>query len=196
MRGNGNSHHGLIDGIGGLVREDAGGEAGDHLLHPRLVGRVQDIVVDVDVCPLGKGRFIRIVGSGIPKSLHQHLLNNSRKLWFGSGNRASHIPVCPISQFREHSIPRDLDSAHSVGAHPKIQVGADVFEEASDHGSQVDDVGGLVPLKQGFCLRAAPGMGDFGDSVGSAEQIGVFLRENPILGGEVLGFGGGRLGGF
>lgn len=95
--------HGLIDGIGGLVREDAGGEAGDHLLHPHLVGRVQDVVVDVDVCP------------------------------------------------------------------PKIQVGADVFEEASDHGSQVDDVGGLVPLKQGFGLRAA-------------RQVGVSGgHEDPLL---------------
>lgn len=49
-----------------------------------------------------------------------------------------------------------------MDAHPKIQVGADVFEEASDHGSQVDDMGGLVPLKQGFGLGAAPGMGNFG----------------------------------
>lgn len=98
-----------------------------------------------------------------------------------------------------------------MSSHPKIQVGADVFEEASDHGGQVDDVGGLVPLKQGFGLGAAPGMGDFwgfsgvsGANWGFSEekpnigrgsvgvwwgQIGGFLRKNPILGWENLGFG-------
>lgn len=54
--GDGDPHHGLVDGVRRLVREDAGGEAGDHLLHPALVGRVQDVVVDVDVSPLGTER--------------------------------------------------------------------------------------------------------------------------------------------
>lgn len=80
----------------------------------------------------------------------------------------------PISQFRERSTHRDPDSANSVGAYPKIQVGADVFEEASDHGSQVDDVGGLVPLKQGFGLRAAPGMGNSGIQWGQQSKLRCF----------------------
>lgn len=67
VHGDGDAHHVLVDGVRRLVREDAGGEAGDHLLHPRLVRRVQDVVVDVDVSPLGMERFVRSVGWGPPK---------------------------------------------------------------------------------------------------------------------------------
>lgn len=52
------SHHGFINGVGGLVRKDAGRQAGDHLLCSHLKGRMQDVVVDVNVFPLGgDGRF-------------------------------------------------------------------------------------------------------------------------------------------
>lgn len=47
------SHHGLIDGVGGFVRENAGRQAGDHLAGSHLEGRMQDVVVDVHVFPLG-----------------------------------------------------------------------------------------------------------------------------------------------
>lgn len=83
-------------------------------------------------------------------------------------------PCVSISQFRECSTHRDPNSANSMGAHPKIQVGAEVFEEASNHGGQVDDVGGLVPLKQGFGLRAAPGMGNFGIQWGQQSKLRCF----------------------
>lgn len=43
--------HGLVDGIGGLVREDAGGQARDHLGDLGLVGTPQDVVVHLDVVP-------------------------------------------------------------------------------------------------------------------------------------------------
>lgn len=72
--GDGDPHHGLVDGVRRFVREDAGGEAGDHLLHPALVGRVQDVVVDVDVSPLGTERERNLAssaggaGGGTPKS--------------------------------------------------------------------------------------------------------------------------------
>ena len=39
--------HRLIDRIGGLVREDAGGQTRHHLLHVVLEGGVQDVVVDL-----------------------------------------------------------------------------------------------------------------------------------------------------
>ena len=42
-------YHGLINGVGGLVGEDAGGEAGDDLLHAELVARVQDVIGHEDV---------------------------------------------------------------------------------------------------------------------------------------------------
>jgi len=67
VHGDGDAHHGLIDGVRCLVREDASGEAGDHLLHPRLVRRVQDVVVDMDVSPLGTERLVRSVGWGPSK---------------------------------------------------------------------------------------------------------------------------------
>lgn len=46
-------YHGLIDGVGGLVGEDAGGEAGHHLDHADLMRCLQHVVVDVDVVSLG-----------------------------------------------------------------------------------------------------------------------------------------------
>ena len=49
-------YHGLVDRVGGLIREYAGGKAGDHFLNPALVGRVQDVVIDVDVPPLRKDK--------------------------------------------------------------------------------------------------------------------------------------------
>lgn len=42
------------------------------------------------------------------------------------------------------------------GAHPKIQVATDVFEEAPNHSSQVDDMGGFMFLKESFGLHSTP----------------------------------------
>lgn len=56
----GDAHHGLINGICCLVWEDARGETGDHLLHPTLICRMQDIVIDVDVPPLGTQRHLSV----------------------------------------------------------------------------------------------------------------------------------------
>ena len=43
--------HRLVDGVGGLVGEDAGGEAGHQLLHAKLVAHLQDVVVHLHVLP-------------------------------------------------------------------------------------------------------------------------------------------------
>lgn len=77
------------------------------------------------------------------------------------------------------SILRDPNITCLLGAHPKIQVVTDVFEEAPDHGSQVDDMGGLVPFKQGFGLRGTPGVRNFGVQWGQTEQTGGFPSANP-----------------
>lgn len=45
-------HHCLINRIGGLVGEDTGGQAGDHLASAHLEGCMQDIVIDMHVLPL------------------------------------------------------------------------------------------------------------------------------------------------
>ena len=42
-------HHGLVYRVGRLVGEDAGGEAGDELLHSGVVAALQDVVVHPDV---------------------------------------------------------------------------------------------------------------------------------------------------
>lgn len=47
------SHHCLIDRVGGLVTEDAGGEARDNLHYTRQAAAVQHIVVDQHVVALG-----------------------------------------------------------------------------------------------------------------------------------------------
>lgn len=142
-----------------------------------------------------KGDLSGLWGQGSPNPL----TNNSRKRWSSGlalGAEQGTSLCTPYPNLRS-AAPAGIPTAPiSWLSHPKIQVGADVLEEASDHGSQVDDVGGFVPLKQGFGLGAAPGMGNFGDSVGSAEKIRVFPRKNPVLGGEILGFSEGRLGGF
>ena len=44
--------HGLVDGVRGLVGEDAGAQARDHLLRPRHVGGVKHVVVDAHVVSL------------------------------------------------------------------------------------------------------------------------------------------------
>lgn len=46
------SHHGLIDGVGGLIREDTGGQAGHHFAHTPLESCMEDVVIDVYVLPL------------------------------------------------------------------------------------------------------------------------------------------------
>ena len=43
--------HRLVDWVGRLVGEDAGGEAGDQLLHAKLVAHLQDVVVHLHVLP-------------------------------------------------------------------------------------------------------------------------------------------------
>ena len=44
-------NHGLVDGVAGLVGEDAGGQAGHHLPHIELVAHLQDDVVHLHVVP-------------------------------------------------------------------------------------------------------------------------------------------------
>lgn len=60
-------HHCLINRIGGLVREDAGGQAGDHLASAHLEGRMQDVVIDVNVLPLQWVAQVGQAASGEPK---------------------------------------------------------------------------------------------------------------------------------
>lgn len=52
MEACGTSYHGLVDRVGGLVRKDAGGQAGDHPDHVDLMRRLQHVVVDGDVVSL------------------------------------------------------------------------------------------------------------------------------------------------
>lgn len=79
------------------------------------------------------------------------------------------------------SIHRDPNITHSLGAHPKIQVVADVFEEAPDHGGQMDDMGGLVLLKQGFGLHSIPGMGNFGVQRHRGSRPGWLPSQKPPM---------------
>ena len=44
-------NHCLVNWVAGLVREDAGGEAGHQLLHSELVAHLQDVVVHLHVLP-------------------------------------------------------------------------------------------------------------------------------------------------
>ena len=44
-------NHCLVDWVARLVWEDAGGEAGDQLLHSKLVAHLQDVVVHLHVLP-------------------------------------------------------------------------------------------------------------------------------------------------
>jgi len=53
--------HGLVDGVGGLVREDAGGEAGDHLGDLVLVGAPEDVVVHFNVVPEEAHRVLHVL---------------------------------------------------------------------------------------------------------------------------------------
>ena len=59
-------HHSLIDGIGGLVWEDAGGQAGYQLLDPELMGQCHYIVLHENIGP--------------PK-LHGEALCSKRRVW-------------------------------------------------------------------------------------------------------------------
>lgn len=43
--------HGLINGVGGLVGEDAGGEAGHQLLDTVLLAEHHDVVLHEDILP-------------------------------------------------------------------------------------------------------------------------------------------------
>ncbi len=43
--------HGLIDGVGGLIGEDAGGQAGHQLLDTILLAEHHDVVLHEDVLP-------------------------------------------------------------------------------------------------------------------------------------------------
>lgn len=45
-------YHGLVDGVGGVVGEDAGGQAGEQLAHAAREARVQHVVVDGQVLSL------------------------------------------------------------------------------------------------------------------------------------------------
>lgn len=53
--------HGLINGIGGLVREDAGGQTRDHLGDLGLVGTSQDVVIHLDVVPEEAHRVFHVL---------------------------------------------------------------------------------------------------------------------------------------
>ena len=44
-------NHRLVDRVARLIWEDAGGEAGDQLLHSKLVAHLQDVVVHLHVLP-------------------------------------------------------------------------------------------------------------------------------------------------
>ena len=44
-------NHCLVDWVARLIWEDAGGEAGDQLLHSKLVAHLQDVVVHLHVLP-------------------------------------------------------------------------------------------------------------------------------------------------
>lgn len=52
--GCGTSHHGLVNRVGGLIRKDAGGQAGDHPDHTDFMRCLQHIVIDEDVVSLEK----------------------------------------------------------------------------------------------------------------------------------------------
>lgn len=123
-----------------------------------------------------KGHLSGSCGQGSPNSFTNNSLitpeTTGALVWLWEQSKPH--PCLPITQFREHSTHRDPSSANFVGAHPKIQVGADVFEEASYHGGQVDDMSGLVPLKQGFGLGAAPGRGNFGIQQGQQSKLRCF----------------------
>ena len=73
------TNHGLIDGVGRLVREDTGGQTRHHFLHALLVTQVQHIVVDQSVDTLKQLEDVHCI-SGIhlqTKMLHQwHTLTN------------------------------------------------------------------------------------------------------------------------
>lgn len=58
------TYHGLIDGVGGLVWEDAGGEAGDDLLDPQLVRRMQHMVIHLEILSLGTKKQDQYWGGG------------------------------------------------------------------------------------------------------------------------------------
>lgn len=55
-KGTKGTNHCLINGVSGFVWEDAGGQAGHHLFHAKLVSRLQHIVIDVDVVSLKKNK--------------------------------------------------------------------------------------------------------------------------------------------
>lgn len=54
------SHHGLVNRVGGLIRKDAGGQAGDHPDHTDFMRCLQHIVIDEDVVSLEKKKKIEI----------------------------------------------------------------------------------------------------------------------------------------
>lgn len=43
--------HCLINGVGGLVRENAGGQAGDQLLDAQVLAAYEDVVLHHDIVP-------------------------------------------------------------------------------------------------------------------------------------------------
>lgn len=45
-------HHSLVDGVAGLVRKNAGGQAGDNLRTALLVCRLQHIIVNKQIVTL------------------------------------------------------------------------------------------------------------------------------------------------
>jgi len=45
-------YHGLIDRVGGLIRKDAGGQAGNNFDHANFMCGLQHVIIDVDVVSL------------------------------------------------------------------------------------------------------------------------------------------------
>lgn len=56
-------HHGLINRVGGLVREDAGGQAGDHPRHVDFMRSLQHVVIDPQVVSLERRAAAHLTAS-------------------------------------------------------------------------------------------------------------------------------------
>lgn len=53
-----NFYHGLIDWVGGLIRKDAGGKAGNDLDRANFMCCLQHVVIDVDIVSLEGNRHV------------------------------------------------------------------------------------------------------------------------------------------
>lgn len=67
-------YHCLINGVFGLIRKDAGGQAGNNFDHGKFMGGLQHVVIDVDIVSL-EGTDIKkqYITPQIPLHTHKHL---------------------------------------------------------------------------------------------------------------------------